>query len=348
MLIDNYWDDFETRTINTVATIKNNKRPNLSRLTVHLTEGCNFRCSYCNMDFSKKMRTMSEGTARMIVNEYANMGGKTIHFTGGEPSIVSYIETLLRLAKDRGLTTSMNTNAFHRIDTTHIDKLKTSFDFHDASKADISNGVGNSFSKVVENMKIYSVEMKNKSCMSITAVLDKNTFRDMTKLATFVRQNFSVYNLYFSNYKGSDPKSVFSTTEIELLFGIYIPATLAFFKSVGDEYSYKQLSLYKPSDFEYRPDRFKQNLTIPCYIQWSEMTIDVDGSCHNCSHNFRDGYKPYKVNVKDKTLNDCFIDLKTYMVGNDTNISEHCLTGCNCNLMGFNKSVHNKLVEKDV
>jgi MoaA/NifB/PqqE/SkfB family radical SAM enzyme len=185
----------------------------------------------------------------------------------------------------------------------------------------------------------YSKEMKGKM-LSITAVLNRKTYRDMIELAKFVHAHFDVYNLYFSNYKGENVDMAFTDAEIEDMFSNYIPKVKDFFRETGNEYSLRQLNLYNPSDFIAQPDRFQQNSIIPCYIQLSEMTIDVDGSCHNCSHNFRDGYKPYNVNANEKSLKECFEELKAKLEGNWTNISKHCQSGCNCNLMGFNRAVH--------
>lgn len=339
LLKDNYWDDFEERVNETILSLKDGLKPSLKRLTVHITESCNFRCEYCNMCFNKTQRTMDFELAKKITKEYAEANGSTIHFTGGEPTIVPYFEELCAYAKSLGLKVSSNTNAFKYVDVKNIDKLKTSFDTPFKNVTDSIVNVNGAFDTIVANMKDYSIKMKDKM-LSITAVLNRNTYKDMLELAKFVNENFSVYNLYFSNYKGTDPNMAFTDSEIEDMFTNYIPKVKEFFLETENEYSFKQLDLYKPSDFIALPDRFEQNKTIPCYIQLSEMTIDVDGSCHNCSHNFRDGYKPYNVNVSDRSLVDCFNEIKENLNGNWTNISKHCLSGCNCNLMGFNRAVH--------
>lgn len=338
--LSNYWDDFQIRVNETIDCMKKGTQPTLERLTVHLTNRCNFHCTYCNMCFSDKI--MEERLARKIVNEYAEMGGKTIHFTGGEPTIVPYIEDLYAYAKSKGLTVSTNTNAYKLVDVQNVDKLKASFD---TAYADIFNstmGV-NSFEKVVENLKIYSKAMQGKM-LSITAVLNRKTYPDMLKLAQFVQDNFEVYNLYYSNYKGDNSEFAFTDVEIEDMFANYIPNVLEYFKQTGNIYSYKQLALYTKEDFRNDACRFEENKTVPCYIQLSEMTIDVDGNCYDCSHLYRDGVKPIEViNVKTDTLKHCFERRKACYVDvkNMVCISEKCLNGCNKNLIGFNKAVAN-------
>lgn len=336
--LSNYWDDFQVRVNSTIECLKRNELPQLERLTVHLTESCNFHCEYCNMRFSK--RTMDESLARKIVDEYVEMGGRTIHFTGGEPTVVPYIENIFAYAKSKGLTVSSNTNGYKIVDTRNVDKLKASFDTPYADEFDSTMGV-KAFDRVVSNMKEYSKTMNDKM-LSITAVLNRKTYKHMLELAQFVQENFDVYNLYYSNYKGSNPEFAFTDEEIDDMFENHIPRVLEYFKETGNTYSYKQLSLYKKDDFRNVDCRFEENKHVPCYIQLSEMTIDVDGNCYDCSHLYRDGVKPEEmISVKTDTLKNCFERRKTrYMdISNMTYISEKCLNGCNKNLIGFNKAV---------
>lgn len=334
--LSNYWDDFELRVNSTIDCLKQNRLPKLERLTVHLTDQCNFRCSYCNMHFSRN--TMSKDLAFKIVNEYAAMGGNIIHFTGGEPSVVPYIQELFKHSKNQGLQVSSNTNAYKRMNTKYIDKLKCSFDTPIATDFNKTMGV-NSFEQVVDNMKYYSDTMQDKM-LSITAVLNKNTYKTMLDLARFVQENFSVYNLYYSNYKGDNKDFAFSDDQITDMFQNYIPKTLDYFRAANNRYSLNQLSLYKPTDFINSDCRFETNKTTPCFIQLSEMTIDVSGGCHNCSHLYRDGIAPVvNVSVTDKSVGDCFNILKGGLNGNYTYLSSKCLNGCNTNLIGFNKAV---------
>lgn len=336
--LSNYWDDFQVRVNNTINCLKKGELPELERLTVHLTESCNFHCEYCNMKFSKK--TMDINLAKKIVDDYVKMGGHTIHFTGGEPTVVPYIEEIFAYAKSKGLTVSSNTNGYKEIDTENVDKLKTSFDTPYADEFNSTMGI-KAFETVVENMKKYSETMAGKM-LSITAVLNRKTYKHMLELAKFVQENFNVYNLYYSNYKGSNPEFAFTDEEIDDMFENYIPKVLEYFKETNNTYSYKQLSLYKKDDFRNVDCRFEENKRIPCYIQLSEMTIDVDGNCYDCSHLFRDGVKPdEEINVKETSLKECFEKRKEKYkdISKMTYISEKCLNGCNKNLIGFNKAV---------
>jgi organic radical activating enzyme len=277
------------------------------------------------------------GTLSKIITDYSNSGGKIIHFTGGEPSVYPHIELATRFAKWKGLVVSTNTNGFKRFNVRAVNKLKASFDTPYKEKFNKTMGY-DCFDKVVDNLKYYSNEMIGKM-LSITAVLNKQTYPDMLELAKFVHENFKVHNLYYSNYKGCNTKFAFSQEEIDDMFENHIPKVLEYFKSVGAEYSYKQLSLYKPDDFRNIEERFPENKIVPCYIQLSEMTVDVNGNCYNCSHLYRDGVKPIKsYNVSDMSLQECFKSLKNDLTSY-CHLSNKCLNGCNTNLIGFNRAV---------
>lgn len=338
----NYWDDFERRVDDTIRCLRHGKMPSLDRLTVHLTESCNFSCEYCNMRFSH--RVMNRTLVEKIIDEYAEMGGKIIHFTGGEPSVVPYVEDIFAYAKSKGLQVSTNTNCFARLDTENIDKLKASFDT--PFEEEFNRTVGqDSFDTVVDNLKYYSQMMQGKM-LSITAVLNRKTYRYMLDLAKFVQENFKVYNLYYSNYKGENPEFAFTVDEIDDMFKNYIPKVLQYFKENGCEYSYRQLALYKPTDFLNSCCRFVENMEIPCYIQLSEMTVSVDGDCYQCSHLYRDGEnQDPRFNVKENTLAECFRGLKKSLGGHYTYLSPKCCSGCNTNLIGFNKTVEKGMCE---
>jgi len=337
--LSNYWDDFQIRVNETIDALKEKKLPQLQRLTVHLTESCNMKCGYCNFRFNKN--EMKKELVIKIIDDFVDMNGRIIHFTGGEPTIVSYFEDICKYAKEKGLTVSSNTNALKKINTKYIDKLKLSFDTCDLEDFNKMVGV-NSFDKVVSNIKEYSNEMKDKM-LSITAVLNKNTYKNMESLVKFVEENFDVYNLYFSNYKGNNKDYAFEDYMIKDMFDNYIPKVLDYFEKTNNRYSKRQLELYKFEDFVNKEARFEVNKKIPCTIQLSELTIDINGIVYNCSHLYRDFVKPKeKIDVNKIHLSKAFLLSKESLNNKYVCIDKKCLSGCNTNLIGFNKTVFMK------
>ena len=49
-----YWDDFNRRIKETVVAVKNNTQPPVRRVSIFITNKCNFGCHYCNMGFGQR------------------------------------------------------------------------------------------------------------------------------------------------------------------------------------------------------------------------------------------------------------------------------------------------------
>ncbi len=82
----------------------------------HLWEPCNMRCRFCFATFqdSTKVRVpkghMEEQDCIAVVESLARAGFKKINFAGGEPTLCPWLPTLVKTAKERGMTTSIVTN----------------------------------------------------------------------------------------------------------------------------------------------------------------------------------------------------------------------------------------------
>ncbi len=87
-----YWDDFHRRAKETVEVILTNKELPIRRVSVFVTNRCNFRCRYCNV--AQSNQTLTEKDFINVLEKY----GKTaiIHITGGEPSLVPWLYPLIK------------------------------------------------------------------------------------------------------------------------------------------------------------------------------------------------------------------------------------------------------------
>jgi len=63
-----YWDDFERRISETVNAIRLKQKPPVRRVSVFITDTCNFCCKYCNNINMKN--TLSESAFREILDKY--------------------------------------------------------------------------------------------------------------------------------------------------------------------------------------------------------------------------------------------------------------------------------------
>jgi radical S-adenosyl methionine domain-containing protein 2 len=82
----------------------------------HLWEPCNMRCKFCFATFQDVKKTMlpkghlPKEQAVQVVKELAKFGFEKITFAGGEPTLCPWIDELILVAKNAGMTTMIVTN----------------------------------------------------------------------------------------------------------------------------------------------------------------------------------------------------------------------------------------------
>jgi radical S-adenosyl methionine domain-containing protein 2 len=88
----------------------------------HLWQACNMACKFCFATFQDMKDTilpaghLSREESMLMVKHLADAGFQKINFAGGEPFLCAWLEDLVDLAKECGMTTSVVTNGslFHR------------------------------------------------------------------------------------------------------------------------------------------------------------------------------------------------------------------------------------------
>lgn len=82
----------------------------------HVEKQCNLRCSFCYAAFNDDQALRSirhglpEAEARRVVELVHAAGAKKLTFVGGEPTLCPYLPSLLRLARNLGLVSTLVTN----------------------------------------------------------------------------------------------------------------------------------------------------------------------------------------------------------------------------------------------
>ena len=254
---------------------------------------------------------MSQKVFEEIVARYGQTA--IIHITGGEPSVVPWLYPFLEATGDI-CRYHLNTNAFIMPPARAIQRLKVSLDSHDRDYWNNLVGV-NAFDRVVANIKKCIPD----TVVSVTYTLTKENYRRAADFAAFARREFpGVYAVFFSVYKGTNPRFVFDATDAEIFFKITMPIL----KNILPEES---LRLMEETLDEKRRImegvRFPQNNdNRPCYISMSERVFDSAGNVSLCSHLYRD-----KVH--------------------HTTPEKHakCAYGCNRRLVAFNEEVAARL-----
>jgi len=304
-----YWDDFERRINETVNHIEYGDALPVRRVAVFSTNICNFKCSYCNVIQERGMIAKDEFTN--IVDSHSDA---IIHITGGEPSIIPWLYDFIESRLD--IRFHLNTNGYI-MPPRNIKRLKVSFDSMDQTYFDQIVSKPGSFEKVVNNIK----EASKHTITSLTCTLTKETYRDAPKFMSWCRDTFpDLYAVFFSVYKGVDPRFVFTDKDAEIFFSIVKPEL----EAVMDKESLELISETIDEKRRIMQNiRFPENkLDEPCYISMSERVYDFNGRQCHCSHLYRD--------------NIFQIDPSKHM---------KCLYGCNRRLIKFNEDVKDRLIK---
>ena len=109
-------------------------------INFHLWEPCNMRCKFCFATFQDVKQTilpkghLPEADALKVVEEIAAAGFEKITFAGGEPLLCKWLPSLIRKAKELGLTTMIVTNGskltetFLEVNAPYLDWIAVSVD----------------------------------------------------------------------------------------------------------------------------------------------------------------------------------------------------------------------------
>lgn len=73
------------------------------------TYRCNFTCEYCDV-WRLREEDLSTGNALRMIDEFADLGMRSLSFTGGEPLLREDIGELISYARGRGVHTTVFTN----------------------------------------------------------------------------------------------------------------------------------------------------------------------------------------------------------------------------------------------
>ena len=298
-----YWDDFERRINETVNAIKTESNPPVRRVAIFITNMCNFKCHYCNVDQNKQI--MTEKIFDDIVKKYGQTAA--LHITGGEPSIVPWLYHYID--KHPSIHFNLNSNLFLS-PPKNIKRLKVSLDSQNPIYFNKLVNKKGAFEKVINNIK-KAIEY---TTVSITCTLTKENYLNSPDFMKWCRNEFpNLYAVFFSVYKGKNDRFQFNKKTADDFF-INVKPRL---ESQMDKESLALLS--ETIDEKKRimqGIRFPENYHKKCFISMSERTIDHTGIEYNCSHLYRDGIKH---------------------ISNEKN--SKCLYGCNRRLIMFNQEV---------
>ncbi|MCM8814048.1 MAG: radical SAM protein [Candidatus Omnitrophica bacterium] len=82
--------------------------PSLLKLLIHITDRCNYRCSYCYVDRARP--ALPEAAWFDLINQAQKIGIKKVNILGGEPFCAAFLERLLVKIRDAGMRPTIYTN----------------------------------------------------------------------------------------------------------------------------------------------------------------------------------------------------------------------------------------------
>lgn len=143
--------------------IENTTGPFDFNLQVHLTQQCNLRCKHCYMDSGVASQgELSLAEWKDIVDQFVDLGGKSVTYSGGEPLMFTGFYELADYVKQRNLDTLLITNGMLIQDAStaesvsqRLNKIRVSVDGATAEAHERIRGKG-TFVKVNKAIELLS------------------------------------------------------------------------------------------------------------------------------------------------------------------------------------------------
>lgn len=117
---------FEESLKSSIPSLKlHSEIPTITDITIEITNLCNERCVHCYIPNKMKDhgKSMTVSNVKKLIDEFAEIHGKSITFTGGEVFLHSSFEEILDYAQYKGLQISIYSNLI-TLNSKHVHKLK--------------------------------------------------------------------------------------------------------------------------------------------------------------------------------------------------------------------------------
>jgi len=169
----------------------------LWRCEMLITSKCNFKCPYCRG--TDKSADISFDEAKRMVDIWVAGGLKNIRFSGGEPTIVSWLVDLVKYTKSKNverIAISTNGSASKELYDNLIDAgvndFSISLDACCASVGDMMAGnIKGAWAKVVSNIEYISA----KTYVTVGVVLTEDNIGDINTIIDFASNKLGVADI---------------------------------------------------------------------------------------------------------------------------------------------------------
>lgn len=224
-------------------------------ICIEVTTCCNSKCEFCynKNSFSKngrKLEYLPTDKIKEMIDIIKNAGINRIRFTGGEPLTRKDIFELAKYAKDKGITTVLNTNGilvneeYGKKIIKYFDICLLSFFSLDEEYLEKTTGVKDIYKKKIKALKnIHGC----KSIWCSTVISDKNLSTELQKIYELMEE-YNVYNWFLlRKHPIEDNKNPHTFEEIEKLIDsiIQLEEKTGYLLHIGNAMPF---CCYKPED----------------------------------------------------------------------------------------------------
>lgn len=132
----------------------------IKELCIEVTDRCYLKCIHCSADAKEDLNPGVDFSIwREAIDEFAEIGGKILEISGGEPLTCPYIYKLIKFAKSKKLEVRLYTSGYlldkeniKKLQEVNVDKFILSIQGPNREVHDKITGVDGSFDKIVENI----------------------------------------------------------------------------------------------------------------------------------------------------------------------------------------------------
>ena len=169
---------------------------------IRLGNNCNERCLFCTVAYDNE-KELTHKEVKEKIAFIKEKGGKSITFTGGEPTIRDDLPELIKYAKSLDLFTELQTNGVRLSDKVFSDKIIKSgidvivFSFHSHKKEifDRLTDLDGSFTKAMKGIENVSGKVE----IQISHVINSLNYRDTVDFVKFMKEKFPEIKFYFTS-----------------------------------------------------------------------------------------------------------------------------------------------------
>lgn len=361
-----YWHRFYDRAEAIVNSLENGTPIALDRIALYLTTGCNENCKKCTVRTKFKYATLPLDKIGDIFDQGIKLGLKTVHYTGGEVTIIPNYTEYVKLAISKGLDVTMTTNGSsgasgaRKIVEAGITQIFVTIDAPDKNDPGSIRRYNNALEFAKELVKLKK-DGKN-FIFYIYSVLNKYNYKKAPKHIDNIYSHLypyldGVYSILIKKFPAVAYLGLNNKQIVEYKSQLLPKISKVLQKYYGDKETAERSSTYllaesiagysKEESKFYSKGFFSGKIVAPCYLSLSQLTISASGCVHQCLTHLRNTdesplgnlYQQSLWEIKDKMMSPKRVISKVPLI-------PECMHICNPGYGFFNYLVFSMLKER--